>query len=191
MNVKIPPTPEQLDTYGAIRKAQLLCAAENALLRYFEVDISSDLSHPEFEKANGFSLASAINPRSGHYLLDMMVEDFEGRMTYYNGEISENACWEMTIEHITTPLESEENPLYKVEGEVSSFDTSDVNDSFILYDRDYDRLKKTASAVIEELGKRLDNGEYAVKTVYEKGIEYLDSDDGTMTVTDGQVKYNY
>ena len=191
MNIKITPTPEQFDTYEAIRKAQLLCAAENALLRYFEVDVSSDLTHPEFESANGFSLAAAINPRSNHYLLDMMVEEFESRMAYYNGEISENACWDMAIEHITNPLESEENPLYKAEGEVSSFDTSDVNDSFVIYDRNYDRLKETVGAVINELGKRLDDGEYVVKIIYENRGEYLDSDDGTMTVVNGQVKYNY
>lgn len=194
MDIKITPTPAQIDSYEAIRKAQLLCEAENALLRYFEADASSDLHDPAFEKANGFSLSDAINPKSPHYILEGMVDVFEERMTYSEGNISANACWEIAVESLTNPCDEEESgkELYKVECEVKSTDEHSIKDTFVLFDRDYTRLKQTVGAVFTELCKCFPDGEYEFGTTYEgKYTGYIDSDEGTAVVKDGELKIEY
>lgn len=194
MDIKITPTRAQFDAYEAIRKAQMLCEAENVLLRYFGMDISDDnLENSAFEQANGFTLADAINPRSPNYLLEKIVEAFDERMTYTNGEMSINACWEMAIEKYTVAPETEDvNELYKAECEITSCEDFFVKDSFVLVDRNYERLHETVGSVIAELKKGLPDGDYNISVNYSgKYSGYIDSDEGTAKVSNGYIKIDY
>ena len=56
-----------------------------------------DLSCPEFEEKNSFTLEDAINPKSKHYVLDAMVEEFKERQDM---GISGSAIWDMVVERV-------------------------------------------------------------------------------------------
>lgn len=98
MAILIEPTAEQWEIYNRIRKAQLICEAENAVLEFFGFEPSSeDLSHKEFEEKNGYTIADAINPRSEHYVLPSLVSEFEEEMS---SEMSAKTCWDYVVEKI-------------------------------------------------------------------------------------------